>query len=130
MRPGPPLVFALAFAAAASAVALQLPDHLDEDTCTRYFINNVPDDPLLEKEHCTLCQLITENSEKWDYVSDLASLCTGVPPHAMDWVRTVLYLPCCLVNLKSIKMLQIFQQLWIDSLMLPLTTWSLIDNCL
>ena len=76
----------LAFAA-VSGDALHLPDHLDEDTCTRYFINNVPDDPLLEKEHCTLCQLITENSEKWDYVSDLASLCTGVPPHAMDWVR-------------------------------------------
>jgi len=63
-----------------------LPDHLDEDTCTRFFINNAPEDPLLEKEHCTLCQMIVENAEKWDYVNDLASLCSNVPPHAMDWV--------------------------------------------
>ena len=83
------LLLVVLWGAACVGCASRLPDHLDEDTCTRYFITNIPDDPLLEKEHCTLCQIITENAERWDYVNDLASLCTGVPPHAMDWVRSV-----------------------------------------
>jgi hypothetical protein len=85
------LPVALLWGAASVGCASRLPDHLDEDTCTRYFITNIPDDPLLEKEHCTLCQIITENAERWDYVNDLASLCNGVPPHAMDWVRLLFF---------------------------------------
>ena len=64
-----------------------LPTKLNEDTCTRYFLNSAPEDPLLEKEHCTLCQMINDNAERWDYVKDLSALCTNVPVHAMDWVR-------------------------------------------
>lgn len=87
---------AIVFLSVFDATSTKLPDRLDEDTCTEYFINTVPDDPLLEKEHCNICQMIVDNAEKWDYNTDLASLCNNVPPHAIDWVCIYLRLLCTL----------------------------------
>ena len=44
-----------------------------------------PPDPLLEKEHCNVCEMIVKNSNKWNWASNFESLCTGVPPHALPW---------------------------------------------
>merc|ERR1719478_744057 len=39
----------------------------------------------MEREHCTVCALIVENSRKWNWGQHYEALCTGIPPHAMAW---------------------------------------------
>jgi hypothetical protein len=49
-----------------------------------------PDNPLMQREHCSLCDIIVHNSRRWSATDDASSLgiqrlCNGVPPHALDW---------------------------------------------
>ena len=46
-----------------------------------------PPDPLLEKEHCSVCEQIVHNSRNWNWAQHYESLCVNIPPHAMSWVR-------------------------------------------
>jgi hypothetical protein len=51
-----------------------------------------PDDPLTQREHCSLCNIIVQNSRRWSTTTgDLRRLCTGVPPHAQ---RFCMYYAC------------------------------------
>ena len=45
-----------------------------------------PPDPLLEKEHCSVCEQIVHNSRSWNWAQHYESLCVNIPPHAMSWV--------------------------------------------
>ena len=47
--------------------------------------NAPPQEPILEKERCSLCEIIVENSRKWNWVGHYSSMCEGVPPHALEW---------------------------------------------
>ena len=47
--------------------------------------NAPPYEPILEKERCSLCELIVENSRQWNWVGHYSSMCEGVPPHAQEW---------------------------------------------
>ena len=47
--------------------------------------NAPPSEPILEKERCSLCELIVENSRQWNWVGHYSSMCEGVPPHAQEW---------------------------------------------
>eukprot|EP00938_MAST-03A_sp_MAST-3A-sp1_P005076 g5076.t1 len=44
-----------------------------------------PPDPLLEKEHCSVCEQIVHNSRSWNWAQHYESLCVNIPPHAMSW---------------------------------------------
>ena len=59
---------------------------LDSAKCE--MINAVPPrDPLLEREHCAVCDQIVANSRRWNWAQHYESLCEGIPPHALSWVR-------------------------------------------
>ena len=45
-----------------------------------------PPDPLLEEEHCSVCEQIVHNSRSWNWAQHYESLCVNIPPHAMSWV--------------------------------------------
>ena len=47
--------------------------------------NAPPAEPILEKERCSLCDVIVENARKWNWVGHYSSMCEGVPPHALEW---------------------------------------------
>ena len=47
--------------------------------------NAPPQEPILEKERCSLCEIIVENSRKWNWVGHYSSMCEGVSPHALEW---------------------------------------------
>jgi hypothetical protein len=47
--------------------------------------NSPPAEPILEKERCSVCELIVENSRQWNWIGHYASMCEGVPPHAQEW---------------------------------------------
>jgi len=59
----------------------------------------VPNDPLTQREHCSVCDIIVHNSRKWSIDDgDLRPLCTGIPPHAQRWCmyyacKLLLYCP-------------------------------------
>ena len=68
--------------------ALAMPQQVNgvSDALTR------PDDPLMQREHCSLCNIIVQNSRRWSTsTGDLRRLCTGVPPHAQ---RFCMYYAC------------------------------------
>ena len=45
-----------------------------------------PVDPLSQREHCSVCNIIVQNSRKWTVAGgDLRRMCTGIPPHAQRW---------------------------------------------
>ena len=47
--------------------------------------NAPPAEPILEKERCSLCDMIVDNARKWNWVGHYSSMCEGVPPHALEW---------------------------------------------
>jgi hypothetical protein len=47
--------------------------------------NAPPAEPILEKERCSLCDMIVENARKWNWVGHYSAMCEGVPPHALEW---------------------------------------------
>ena len=47
--------------------------------------NSPPSESILEKERCSICELIVENSRQWNWVGHYSSMCEGVPPHAQEW---------------------------------------------
>ena len=49
--------------------------------------NTAPSDIAIEREKCSICKVIVENANKWDWKKHYDALCEGVPPHAMEWVR-------------------------------------------
>ena len=48
--------------------------------------NAPPVEAILEKERCSVCEIIVENARKWNWVGHYSSLCEGIPPHALEWV--------------------------------------------
>ena len=48
--------------------------------------NAPPSEPILERERCSICKVITDNARLWNWVQHYSSLCYGVPPHAQEWV--------------------------------------------
>jgi hypothetical protein len=57
---------------------------LDPERCAT-IIPVTPEDPLLEREHCSVCELIVQNSHRWNWGQHYESLCENVPPHAREW---------------------------------------------
>ena len=51
--------------------------------------NAPPSEPILERERCSICKVITDNARLWNWVQHYSSLCYGVPPHAQEWVSSV-----------------------------------------
>jgi hypothetical protein len=47
--------------------------------------NAPPTEPIIEKERCSICSIIVQNSNQWNWVNHYSSLCEGVPPHAQEW---------------------------------------------
>jgi len=72
---------------------------LDERKCDQ--IRDIPPpEPLLEKEHCSVCSMIVENSRKWNWGQHYESLCVDVPPHALSWC---MHYVCKMVNCEYFK---------------------------
>lgn len=67
--------------AAVSSGAIPL---LSPEKCAT-LANSPPAEPILEKERCSVCELIVENSRQWNWVGHYSSMCEGVPPHAQEW---------------------------------------------
>ena len=63
---------------------------LDAAKCEQ-LISIPPPDPLLEKEHCSVCEQIVHNSRSWNWAQHYESLCVNIPPHAMSWVRIFIF---------------------------------------
>ena len=87
-----------ALAAVLAAVLVVAPGHstavvagdfpmLTPEKCAT-IANAPPSEPILERERCSICKVITDNARLWNWVQHYSSLCYGVPPHAQEWVRT------------------------------------------
>lgn len=84
------LMFCAAFATRGTGVEGKTTFTLDANKCEQ-LISIPPPDPLLEKEHCSVCEQIVLNSRMWNWQQNYEALCTNVPPHALTWVRRVFY---------------------------------------
>merc|ERR1719231_449673 len=86
----------LAFAALGAVTAV---DPLSPEMCSS-LVTAEPEDPLLEKEHCGICQMIVENSRLWNWGQHYDALCANMPAHAQDWCK---HYACKLAECKAFQ---------------------------
>ena len=71
---------------AAAGVRAEEPPEINPERCAQ-IVNAEPPEPLLERESCSVCQLIVDNANTWNWGQHYSALCTGIPAHAREWVR-------------------------------------------